>query len=140
MKRVQQVDALVNQKDFKTQKMKQLHKCLNRENILRMTINDKLEVYPWYFLVKLLLILSMIVLLWISKNFVFVCFLVFLGLHHSIWKFAGYGSNQSHVCDLDHRSQQHRILIPTERGQGSNQHPHGYQSGLLLLHLDGNSM
>ena len=31
----------------------------------------------------------------------------------------------SRVCDLHHSSWQHWILIPLERGQESNPHPHG---------------
>ena len=32
----------------------------------------------------------------------------------------------SHLCDLQHSSQQHRILNPLKQSQGLNPHPHGY--------------
>ena len=44
----------------------------------------------------------------------------------------------SHICHLHHSSPQRWILNPpTERGQGSNRHPHGYWSDLLLLRHTG---
>ena len=45
----------------------------------------------------------------------------------------------SWVCNRQHSSWQHRILQSTKWGQGSNLHPHGYQSGSLLLSHNGNS-
>ena len=45
----------------------------------------------------------------------------------------------SHICDQHHSSQQHRILNPQSKGQGSNPRPYGYLLGLLLLSHDGNS-
>ena len=51
------------------------------------------------------------------------------GLHHNTATL-----DLSCVCDLHHRSGQ-----CTERGQGSNPHPHGYQLDSLPLHHNGNS-
>ena len=43
------------------------------------------------------------------------------------------------VFDLHHSSRQQWIPGPTERGQGSNPHPHGYELDSFLLHHNRNS-
>ena len=45
--------------------------------------------------------------------FMFVCFVLFFGCTHGIWKFPGHGSNPSHSCD-------HARSLPTVLGWGSN--------------------
>ena len=49
-------------------------------------------------------------------------------------------SNRSYSCRPTPQPQQCRILNPTEQGQRSNLHPHGYQSGSSLLSHDRNSL
>ena len=84
-----------------------------------------------------------------------VSFLVFQGRIHGVWKFPGQGSDRSYSCQPTPQSQQHWILatsatyttahgsarsLTPERGQGSDRHPHGSWSCLVLLSHDGNSL
>ena len=76
-------------------------------------------------------------------------FLAFQGCRCSICKFSGSGSNWSHSHG-EARSEPHLrstpqlmempVPWPTERGQGSNLHPHGSQLGSFLLSHSWNSL
>ena len=87
-------------------------------------------------------------LLFPGREFIFLFFIFwsFQGHTHGIWGFPGQGSNQSYCCQPTPQPQQLGIIHhsswhcwqPTERGQGSNPHPHGYQTDSLLLCYQGN--
>ena len=81
--------------------------------------------------------------------FFFFFFLSLQGCISSMWKFPGEGSNQSCSCQTPPQPQQHGIRAvsvtytkahgntgsrPTETDQGSNMHPHGYQSDSFPRH------
>ena len=88
------------------------------------------------------------------NEFYFILFIYFAfqGLTHGIWKFPGQGSSQSYaasLCQSHNNSGSEPCLQPTpqltatldpqptERGQGSNPHPHGYQFGSFPLRHNG---
>ena len=75
------------------------------------------------------------------------------GFTWDIWKFPGEGSNQSCSWQHSHGKTGSKLHLqptsqfmatqdpqPTEQGQGSNPHPHGYELGLSPLSHEGNSM
>ena len=89
------------------------------------------------------------------RKLIFIfCLLSFQGCTCGIWRFPCWGSNRSCSCRPTPQPQQHQIRAvsmtlpqltamldpqPTERGQGSNLQPHGFQSDSFLLCHDGNS-
>ena len=74
--------------------------------------------------------------------FVFSLFLVFRAtcdLHGSFQSRGQIKDAAADICNLHHSAQKCWILNLLSKDQGSNPHPHGYQSGLLLLSHNGNS-
>ena len=67
----------------------------------------------------------------------FFSFFSFQGHTHGIWRSPSQGLNRSYSCWP--APQQHRVLNPLSRGQGSNLQHHGSQSDSFLLSHDRNS-
>ena len=92
----------------------------------------------------------------LKGQFSLILFFCFLGLHlqhmdvsrlgvESELQMLAYATasatqDLSSVCDLHQSSRQCQILNPTDRGQESNLHPHGYQLDLFPLFHEANSL
>ena len=98
---------------------------------------DRYQIFNQLFF-KCLVSISLLVIC-LLRFFFYLTNFFFQGCAHGVWKFPGQGSNWSYSCRPILRLIATPDPWPTERGQASNLHPHGYQLALFLLHHNGNS-